>query len=55
MTEYGMYAPLIEHLTARLENLKKDDKPVKECSILAGFALALADAKCFARKEAEGE
>ena len=53
MTEYGVYAPLIEHLTARLENLKKNDKPVKECSILAGFSLALAIAKNYARTESE--
>lgn len=53
MTDYGIYAPLIEHLMARLEEFKKNDKPVKECSIIAGFALATAIAKNFARKETE--
>lgn len=55
VNEFGTYAPMIDYLSDRLAELRKDDKPIKECSILAGFALALADAKCFARKEAEGE
>lgn len=52
VNEYGVYAPLIEYLYDRLDTMKVYSKPgEKSCSVLAGFSLAVAAAKEWARKE----
>lgn len=52
VNEYGAYAPLIEYLYDRLDAMRVYSKPgEKSCSVLAGYSLALAAAKEWARKE----
>lgn len=52
VSEYGIYAPLIEYLYDRLDTMRVYSKPgEKSCSVLAGFSLAIAAAKEWARKE----
>lgn len=52
VNEYGIYAPLIEYLYDRLDAMRTYSKPgEKSCSVLAGFSLAIAAAKEWARKE----
>ena len=52
VNEYGIYAPLIEYLYDRLDSMKTYSKPgEKSCSVLAGFSLAIAAAKEWARQE----
>lgn len=52
VSEFGIYAPLIEYLYDRLDAMKVYSKPgEKSCSVLAGYSLALAAAKEWARKE----
>lgn len=52
VNEYGIYAPLIEYLYDRLDTMRVYSKPgEKSCSVLAGFSLAIAAAKEWARKE----
>lgn len=52
VNEYGAYAPLIEYLYDRLDAMRTYSKPgEKSCSVLAGFSLAIAAAKEWARQE----
>lgn len=52
VNEYGTYAPLIEYLYDRLDTMRVYSKPgEKSCSVLAGFSLAIAAAKEWARQE----
>jgi hypothetical protein len=57
VNEYGRYAPLIDYLYDRLDTMRTySDKPgLKECSVLAGFSLAVAAAKDFARRNGKEE
>lgn len=50
VNEFGIYAPLIEYLDNRLDAMRTYSKPgEKSCGVLAGYSLALTEAKKWAK------